>query len=339
LRILLQQRGRLTIFEKHLIWEGTVNSVLRSLFFVSTLVLLNNCSEGLNSSDSIQSNESSSRQQFQLRMVGLEKMSGQHYEGWAIGPAGVTSTGRFNIDDLGRVVSVDTTGEVTSVMSPHNTAVFSIEDQALELTGFVLTIEPNNDTDPGPSPVHYLEGGLVNGEGFATLQEVGAIGASFLNSTGSYILATPSDDPLNHPATHNQGIWYIDSGAPGLNLPELNPSFTYEGWVVNTQTGEVLSTGTFDRVDQADSDAAGLAAGPNGTPAFPGQDYINPARELNNGEYMAVISIEPAPDHDPAPFALKVLRAPIALGAAVTTVFNMENFSNENELFIEITRP
>ena len=92
--------------------------------------------------------------------------------------------------------------------------------------------------------------------------------------------------------------------APGLDLPELPAGWTYEGWVVGPDGP--ISTGTFDAADMADSDGAGADAGPDMTPPFPGQDFVDPAQTLTGG-YMAVISVEPVPDNSPAPFTIKPL--------------------------------
>ncbi len=287
---------------------------------------------GCSDNDASTANGQALGAQIQLRLNGLEKTSGQHYEGWAVGSNGVTSTGRFNINDDGEIVAVNAAGDSLAVLGA-DTASFALQDDPARLTAFVLTIEPDGDTDAGPSAIHYMEGGFENGVAIATLQESGAVGASFLNSTGSFILATPT----NGPSTHNQGIWYVSGGQPSLNLPALNSTFAYEGWIVNTDTGEAISTGVFDQASGADSDGPGAAAGPNPAPPFPGQDYINPARILNDGHHMAVISVEPVPDFDPAPFTLKILSQPIADQQAVTTDVPLNNISNENEISIEAT--
>ena len=66
-----------------------------------------------------------------------------------------------------------------------------------------------------------------------------------------------------------------------------------------------ISTGRFLTPSEADSDGAGEAAGPDSPPPFPGQDYIDPPMPLIG--YAAVISVEPEPDNDPGPFAIKPL--------------------------------
>ena len=66
-----------------------------------------------------------------------------------------------------------------------------------------------------------------------------------------------------------------------------------------------LDTTRFTQVTGADSDAGGPARGPDGTPPFPGQEFITPSVSLIGDQ--AVISIEPEPDNRPAPFTLKPL--------------------------------
>ena len=54
-----------------------------------------------------------------------------------------------------------------------------------------------------------------------------------------------------------------------------------------------------------DDDGGGPTAGPDGTPDFPGQDFIDPAIDLVGS--TIVISVEPVPDDSPDPFLLKPL--------------------------------
>ena len=69
---------------------------------------------------------------------------------------------------------------------------------------------------------------------------------------------------------------------------------------------------------RADDDAGGPDAGPDGTPPFPGQDFIDPALSLVG--LTAVISVEPEDDDSPAPFAIKPLIDAMVedVGAGVT---------------------
>ena len=86
-------------------------------------------------------------------------------------------------------------------------------------------------------------------------------------------------------------------------LPALPAGWMYEGWVVGPD-GPV-TTWRFTEATGADSDGGGPGAGPDGTPAVPGQEFITPPVSLIG--YQAVISIEPEPDDSPGPFTLKPL--------------------------------
>lgn len=236
--------------------------------------------------------DSSANSTLSIQTNNLERLGDNYnYEGWIISNGEAVSTGVFDI--------VDDRPSPDTFVIPRTLA-----DSA---STFVLTIEPAVDPDPGPSNVHIIAGDFSNGSTDAATSHSAALGTNFARAAGSFILATPS----NGNATPNQGIWYLDasSGTPqaSLNLPELPEGWTYEGWIVNAEGP--LSTGTFTSADMADSDAGGSTAGPMSTPPFPGQDFINPAMSLLGT--TAVISVEPVPDNDPAPFSIKPLLADI----------------------------
>jgi len=131
-----------------------------------------------------------------------------------------------------------------------------------------------------------------------------ALGTDFAAADGSFILAAPSGGGM---APYENGIWWLDPAAgpgPTLVLPELPSGWAYEGWVAS-QDGPV-STGRFTSVMGEDSDGTGPDAGDDPGPPFPGQDFVDPARDLTAG-YAAVISVEPEPDNSSAPFAIKPL--------------------------------
>ncbi len=271
-----------------------------------------------------------------LKFSNIERLEGQHYEGWIVDKNGnVTTSGRFNVSETGEAITVDKTG--AELESFEKDAInFTLPGRREDIASFVLTIEPNNDPDDDASAVHYLDGDFSNFKTKALSQNARAMNADFSDAAGTYLLATPT----NGPDTHNQGIWYLDPTAgPGasLTLPELANGWAYEGWLVNQSTGEVVSTGTFTGASGEDSDGAGAAAGPSAAPSFPGQDYIDPAKILNNGAYTAVISVEPSPDFDPRPFTIKLLASDIAEDAAVETSFTLDNINNQDSVYIEAT--
>ncbi len=224
-----------------------------------------------------------------LDFTNLEDLgAGWVYEGWLVVDGTPVSSGRFTVDGNGR-------------LHPNR---FSVDVDPRTTATFVLTIEPDPDPDPAPSATHVLAGDFSGRHATLTAAHPAALGNDFLGASGSYVLGVPSDTSGNTPYTN--GIWWVDPTAgpgPSLNLPTLPAGWVYEGWVVGANGP--ISTGTFMAVDAADSDAGGPYAGPDATPPFPGQDFVNPPMSLVGG--MSVISIEPYPDNSPAPYTFKPL--------------------------------
>lgn len=226
-----------------------------------------------------------------LSCTGLEDLGSDFaYEGWLIDNGAPVTTGTFTVDGSGNLSQTD----FMALVSDMN-----------NVSTFVLTIEPDPDPDPAPADTHILAGDFVGGITNADVAHPAALGDDFTTAAGDYILAVPSSDGMDG-ADYYNGIWFLDpAGGPGpsLSLPILPAGWVYEGWAV--VGGVPMTTGTFTDVAAADSDGGGPYAGPNPTPPFPGQDYINPLTDLRGG--AAVISIEPYPDNSPAPFTLKPL--------------------------------
>lgn len=217
-----------------------------------------------------------------LSFTGLDDLGDDYvYEGWLLVNGSPVTTGRF-----------------TSNSSDVQKA--SPED-AEAATKYILTIEPAEGDDPAPADTHVLAGDIINSSATLTIADGAALGTDFSNSTGSFITATPSATA----DVFDQGIWWLTPPTPtaGLSLPTLPDGWTYEGWVAGPD-GPV-STGTFRDATGPDSDAGGATAGPNGTPPFPGQDFITPPMSVLG--LAAVISVEPVPDNSPAPFGIKPL--------------------------------
>lgn len=228
------------------------------------------------------------------------------YEGWLIVDGGPVSTGRFDVD-------------ATGATSP---ATFAVDLADLDAaTRFVLTIEPAVGDDPAPADAKLLAGPIAADEAALTVSDEAAIGTDFADATGELILATPTSAAMDD---EGQGLWWLVppatmGGAPtaGLSLPTLPAGWIYEGWIA-TADGPV-STGTFAAPVGADSDGAGPAAGTDAAaPPFPGQDFVDPARDLTSGT-MAVISVEPVPDDSPMPFQIKPIAGPLDATLAPAT--------------------
>lgn len=249
----------------------------------------------------------------ELDFVNLQDLGDDYvYEGWIVGH-GPTSTGIFMVDEMGN----------------HSMNMTYVDKHVADNAGkFVLSIEPYPDPDPAPSDTKLLAGSFADNGALLTIRDSAALGTDFFTATGGYILETPSTAGTG--SDWNQGIWFLDPGAgpgPSLNLPALPDGWVYEGWVAGMD-GPV-TTGRFTMADMADDDAGGPYAGPDSTPPFPGQDYIDPAMVLTDG-FAAVISVEPEPDNSPDPFVLKPLMDPAIddLGAGMFQTMDNIVYSN-----------
>lgn len=242
---------------------------------------------------------------------GLEPLVGLHYEGWSIIGGAPVSTGRWNIQADGSVVSVNEAGDVTGTLGTTDSFVSPVSANHANSTAYVLTLEPNGDTDAGPSKVHIVAGRYEGNTAQAVVENRSAIGTDFVDFAGSFILAAPTG------GADDQGLWYFNGESAALTLPELPEGWNYEGWVVDTAAGVPYSTGIFHDPNGADWDGAGPYAGPNADnfPPAPGQDFVQGMPlDLDNGNFITVISVEPADDADPAPFAIKILTSDIITG-------------------------
>ena len=234
------------------------------------------------------------------------------YEGWLIVDGNPVTSGRFSVESDGTL----------------NPATFEIQaSDANDATLFVLTIEPATGDVPEPSDTHVVAGAFSDGSATLSIDHAAALGTDFEDAAGSFVLNTPTTT-TNDDA--GQGIWFLTPGDPlqaSLTLPELPNGWAYEGWVVDTSGSSPMpiSTGRFRDPAAMDSDGAGGSiAGPEEFPPFPGQDYINPARDLTS-DHVAVISVEPEPDDSPSPFQLKPLATMIADGVGAENIQTLEN--------------
>ena len=245
--------------------------------------------------------------------------NGFHYEGWAIIGGNPVSTGKFNVDANGNLIDLSD--------NPISDGDFNVGQDLSSASAIVITIEPSGDADAVPADTKYLGGDVSSLEAALSPAHGSSLGDDFSTADGSYILTTPTDDPA---ANDLSGIWFLDnssgSAVAGLSLPVLPAGWKYEGWAVIN--GSPVTTGTFTSVDAADDTAPFSGAGAG--PPFPGEDFLQNApagqtfpTDLSGG--MAVISIEPFPDDDAAPFTLKPLTGDIPSGATSGTVYDLSN--------------
>ena len=258
-----------------------------------------------------------------LQFSGLKPLGGGfHFEGWAIIEGSPVSTGKFNINDNGDLVDLS-----SRVVADGE---FDTGTDLSEATIIALTIEPPGDSDAVPSSVKYLAGDVTQGSdqrANLTVSHVAALADTFANASGTYILATPTDDDDTN---ETSGIWYIelteDGPMPGLQLAPLPPSFEYEGWVI--VDGTPLSTGKFRDVAAADSENP--FSGPKEGKPFPGEDFLRNAPAgrtfpIDLRGKAAAISIEPVPDDSAGTFALKPLIGSIPGDAEPLVNYQLEN--------------
>ena len=261
------------------------------------------------SSDDDNTSSVSTNSDLTLNLNGLEALGDDFvYEGWIIVDGAPVSTGTF-----------------TSISFPQT---FSVNRTQLNnATAFVLSIEPAIDTDPAPAATKILAGDF---SGVSASVDSNGIVGDFSASTGTYILATPTDtDDTNE----ESGVWFLDNSSgtaiTGLDLPTLTDGWKYEGWAV--LNGTPISTGTFSDPAAADENAAtSIFKGDAGNgPGYPGEDFLQNApagmtfpTDLRGA--TIVISVEPSPDNSPMPFTLKPLAHMVPAAAMTHTAISME---------------
>ncbi len=255
-----------------------------------------------------------------LTLTGFDPLqNGFHYEGWAIIAGAPVSTGKFNLDSGGGLITT------SGASIPGGDFVTGVDLSAA--SAIVLTVEPSGDTDAVPADTHIAAGTVANASATLSVGHASALGSDFTTAAGDYILATPTNGA---DTDENSGIWFLSlaSGAPavGLTLPTLPAGWKYEGWVVTG--GTPVTSGTFIAVDVVDD--SDPFSGTMDGPPFPGEDYLVNApagltfpTDLASG--TAVISIEPSPDDDAAPFTLKPLVGTIPTDAVDHTTYELGN--------------
>lgn len=260
---------------------------------------------------------------FSVAITGLEDLGNDYvYEGWLIVDGSPVSTGTFTVNSTGVLSQTSFEADISNLENA---------------TKFVLSIEPTVDSDPAPSAVKILGGDFNSKTASLSVGDGAALGDDFSTSTGSYILATPTDALSNN---ENSGVWWlVPGGTPALTLPTLPSGWRYEGWAV--VNGMPLSTGTFTSV--SGSDAAAPYSGTVAGPAFPGEDFLNNAPSgltfpLDLSGATVVVSVEPFPDNSEKPFLLKPLVGNVPANATNGTSYNMNNNNTTNPIGT-VTRP
>jgi hypothetical protein len=263
-----------------------------------------------------------------LDLQGFEPLDGGLlYQAWAIQELGGTHyVGEpfllFNVDRSGHLLDpVDSTTIRGPVLGPLPKE---------ELFGIAISIEFTQGEFVASS-FSYLVGGKVE-KGVAEL-ELGhwtGMASDLSGMSGSFLLATLTDPDR---AGEAAGVWFLDSSGsvptPGLNLPDAQDGWDYEGWVVvGTDT---LSTGKFSFAGGPDEGDRYCGGDPG--PAFPGEDFLlNPPTgltfpmDLRGAEVF--VTLEPWERWDvrpESPFFVRLLQAQIPQFAQPGQAYPMES--------------
>ena len=190
-----------------------------------------------------------------LDLPGIQPLTeGFHYEGWAFVDGVPVSVGKFNVTADGQLVTL------SGATIPGGR--FGIDTGIDNVTSVMVSIEPSGDTDAVPSATRFLAGDVSDGVATLSVGDAGAIGETFENANGFYILATPTDGHLR--TNEKSGIWFrraVDQLEPdprGLFLPELPEGWLYEGFV--DIEGQPVTSGKF--WDPWDIDMSAPYSGP-----------------------------------------------------------------------------
>jgi hypothetical protein len=199
-----------------------------------------------------------------------------HYEAWVISESGqAVSAGRFSW-----------TGATVTLANP------GVEARAVE-----VTIEPPDDSNPGPSLQRLLTGALANGR--ASLSIEGALTQGTLalkREPGQFTMFSPSDN-LEHgyPSFEESGVWLFNiqprqtpQNDGWVRLAQLRSGWVYEGWMVRDHgtSGAIwLSYGKFlpdqtGAINSRDDTGWGPFSGvldfqTAGEEEYPGDDWIS----------------------------------------------------------------
>jgi hypothetical protein len=247
------------------------------------------------------------------------------YEGWVVIDGVPVSSGRFDMaegaDDFDGYSASDVyppfPGEDFLMNAPEGVTF------PTDLSGqfAVISVEPRVDDDPAPFIFKPLAA-MIPLDAEDHVEYMLENTADQL-PTGTFALSDAPSDELS-------GIWFLQGPAgdhvAGLDLPDLTGTdWVYEGWVVID--GVPVSSGRFDMAEGAD-DFDGYSASEN-YPPFPGEDFLVNAPAgvtfpTDLSGQMAVISVEPRVDDDPAPFILKPLAGTIPEDAMDHTVYDLD---------------
>ena len=248
-------------------------------------------------------------------LLPLDPVADGHYQAWVLDRAGTATS-------LGPV-------------DPRVGTTFSFSNPVAAVASVLITYEPRDDADPGPSAQRLLIGSFRNGK--AALGIEGALtlnNAPLREKPGQFTMFSPSDNAKNgYPSNEQAGVWLFNMAPRDtpqndmwVRLAPLQPGWTYEGWMVRdlgTPNAVWLSYGKFlpdatgavnSRDDTGWGEFSGVTDYLTGEEELPGDDWIsNPfgyqmpgglalpldLREKNAsgvGRWTHLITVEPSTD-------------------------------------------
>ena len=255
-----------------------------------------------------------------VSMSSLEPLPGGfHYAGWAEQPGGeMVAVGSFSADPSGSIVDLDGNRVIGGK--------FTASEDLTNTTDFLVTIESGGSGTETPSATHLVAGPIEELE--ATLTVQGGIHEAIGSSSGTFILATPTNGP---DSDENSGVWFINitggQFARGLLIPYPLAGWSYHGWVdidgITVATGPILGPNTADGA----APHSGSLEGFN----FPGEDFlVNPPNGLTFptpvGSASVYVTIEPEPDPDPGPSYFVLLRGSVPGNPSDSTNYMLDSF-------------
>ncbi len=214
------------------------------------------------------------------------------YEAWAsYDDDSLLSIGKFRWN--GTIMTNPETGRTIRGLS----AKCNLTDAARIL----ISVEPYPDGDPAPSGSFLLGGDVANGAASLSTSHSFAWGTTVVKDTVFYRFDSPS---TSIDTDYFRGLWFYSVPTPGdtvstLGLPEAPAGWTYQAWVQRSTDATPTSMGRFTDPLAADSDGAGPAAGTDTTavlPRFPGQDFLNPVKNISDGFHRIYLTLEPLND-------------------------------------------
>ena len=273
----------------------------------------------------------------ELNVTGLQALGDSAwYELWLVGASGTSSVGVFSVDDQG-LLTPSRFDVNLGYIQEASKFLLTVEEDDVPGTRFT-TVQVNDTTtrvDTTFAESNYLlAAALIQAnQAHVSIGEETVLDFDFMSATGTYMLATPTDDQV----AETSGIWFVndtsaamDTKMAGLILPRLPARWAYEGWVVFN--GTPVSTGEFTNPEVADK--SGMYSGDSLSwgYAFPGEDFVKDdglsgivfPTDLSGKEVYITLSA-PHPANANTPFSLKILSTVVPAGAQTNVVYEMEN--------------